>query len=80
MPYDPKTDYKKEFKESPPDARSYTTFDNNFSTNVLGQKVFTQFDFYLARRFDVEDANGTVYSDFYNDVFESAHKTDQSRQ
>jgi RHS repeat-associated protein len=36
-------------------------------TNALGQTSYMQFDYYLGRPVDAEDANGTTYSGYYND-------------
>ena len=55
-----------------PSLRTYAF--PTLTTNALGHKVFTQFDYYLARPVDVEDANGTVYSGFYDDVFDRPTK------
>jgi RHS repeat-associated protein len=37
------------------------------ATNVLGQTVYTQVDYYLGAPVDAEDINATVSSTFYND-------------
>ncbi len=39
-------------------------------TNSLGQTAFTQFDYYLGRPVDAEDANGVVSSGYYNDTLD----------
>lgn len=39
-------------------------------TNALGHTSYTQFDYYLGKIVDTEDANGTVYSGYYNDVLD----------
>lgn len=39
-------------------------------TNALGQTVYTQFDYYLGRAVDAEDANGTVSSSYFNDALD----------
>ncbi|MCU1268639.1 MAG: hypothetical protein JWM21_4957 [Acidobacteria bacterium] len=39
-------------------------------TNALGQSIYTQFDYYLGRPVNVEDANGTVFSGYYNDALD----------
>jgi hypothetical protein len=36
-------------------------------TNALGQSVYAQFDYYLARPVDAEDLNGVVSSGYFND-------------
>jgi len=40
------------------------------ATNALGQTAYTQFDYYLGRPVDGEDANGIVSSAYYNDVLD----------
>ncbi|MDQ2856810.1 MAG: hypothetical protein M3R68_10810, partial [Acidobacteriota bacterium] len=40
------------------------------TTNALGQSVATQFDYYLGKPVDAEDANGTVSSGYYNDLLD----------
>jgi RHS repeat-associated protein len=42
------------------------------TTNALGHQTYHQFDYYLGRPINVEDANGTVYSAAYNDPFDRA--------
>lgn len=44
------------------------------TTNALGQSVYTQFDYYLGRPVDAEDANGTVFSGYYNDLLDRPNK------
>ena len=39
-------------------------------TNAVGQSAYTQFDYYLGRPVDAEDANGTVFSGYYNDLLD----------
>ena len=39
-------------------------------TNALGQTAYTQFDFYLGRAVDAEDANGIVSSAYFNDALD----------
>lgn len=36
-------------------------------TNALGQSSYAQFDYYLGKPVDGEDANGVVASGYYND-------------
>jgi hypothetical protein len=43
-------------------------------TNALGHTAFTQFDYYVGKPVDAEDANGTTYSGFYNDVLDRPTK------
>jgi RHS repeat-associated protein len=40
------------------------------ATNALGHRAYTQFDYYLGRPVDTEDANGIVTSAYFNDVFD----------
>jgi RHS repeat-associated protein len=39
-------------------------------TNALGQTSYTQFDYYLGKPVDAEDANGVVSSGFYNEALD----------
>jgi RHS repeat-associated protein len=39
-------------------------------TNALGHKAYTQFDYYLGRPVDSEDANGVISSGYFNDVLD----------
>lgn len=39
-------------------------------TNALGQTVYGQYDYYLGRSVDGEDANGVVASGYYNDTLD----------
>jgi hypothetical protein len=39
-------------------------------TNALGHTSYTQFDYYLGKAVDAEDANGTISSGYYNDVLD----------
>jgi RHS repeat-associated protein len=40
------------------------------ATNALGHSVYAQYDYYLGRVVDGEDANGVTSSAFYNDVLD----------
>jgi RHS repeat-associated protein len=40
------------------------------ATNALGQSTYAQFDYYLGRTVDAEDANGIVSSAYYNDALD----------
>jgi len=40
------------------------------ATNHLGHTAFTQFDYYLGRPVEVQDANGIVSSGYFNDVLD----------
>jgi YD repeat-containing protein len=39
-------------------------------SNTLGQTSYVQFDYYLGRPVDAEDANGTIYTGYCNDVLD----------
>lgn len=39
-------------------------------TNAMGHTVYSQHDYYSGKPVDGEDANGTTYSSFYNDVLD----------
>jgi len=39
-------------------------------TNAMSQRVYTQFDYYLGRPIDLEDANGVTFSAWYNDTLD----------
>jgi len=40
------------------------------ATNYLGQVAYTQFDYYLGRPVEVQDANGIISSAYFNDVLD----------
>lgn len=40
------------------------------ATNHLGHTAFTQFDYYLGRAVEVQDANGIISSGYFNDVLD----------
>lgn len=40
------------------------------ATNALGNTAYIQFDYYLGRAVDLEDANGTLVSGYFNDVLD----------
>ena len=40
------------------------------ATNHLGHTAFTQFDYYLGRPVEVQDANGIISSGYFNDVLD----------
>jgi RHS repeat-associated protein len=70
-------DYSDRFGSPDGDARSNTAptelgglFSYAFPTkirNSLEHEAYTQYDYYLGRPVDVEDANGVVSSSYYND-------------
>jgi RHS repeat-associated protein len=53
---------------SSPQARTYAF--PTVTSNALDHKAYTQFDYFLGRPVNVEDANGTVYSAAYSDSFD----------
>jgi RHS repeat-associated protein len=40
------------------------------ATNHLGQTAYSQFDYYLGRPVEIQDANGTISSAYFNDVLD----------
>jgi RHS repeat-associated protein len=73
-------DYNDRFGAPDGDARSNTPPSelaglNSYAfatklTNALGQTVYGQYDYYLGRAIDGEDANGVVSSGYYNDALD----------
>ncbi|HEV8431327.1 MAG TPA: RHS repeat-associated core domain-containing protein [Pyrinomonadaceae bacterium] len=43
-------------------------------TNALSQSSYLQFDYYLGKPIDAEDANGVAFSGFYNDALDRVTK------
>lgn len=39
-------------------------------TNALGHTAYTQFDYYISKPVEAEDANGVIFSGYYNDALD----------